>query len=110
MLWPLGLVQLTCQPLTGAEPAATVTSPWKPFCHWLTKRNVAEQAPGWGGWLVVVVGGWVVVVVVVGGWVVVVVVVGGCVVVVVEVGGCDWFGPTPVTSPLPPSKTMSEQL
>src|SRR5690349_14371970 len=53
--WPLARVQFKVQLEMAALPALTVTVPWKPPGHGLTRENVAEQAPVAGG--VVVTGG-----------------------------------------------------
>src|SRR5262245_44824991 len=80
--WPLAKVQRTAQLVIGAEPARTVTSPWKPPGHELTRRHVPVHEPVPG-----VVGGGVVVPGVVGGGVVGGGVVGGGVVGGGVVGG-----------------------
>ena len=44
MVWPLGNVQLTVQPLSGAVPVfVTVTEPWKPPPQLLLVLYVALQ-------------------------------------------------------------------
>ena len=106
MVCPAGKLKCTIQPFTAAVPARTVTEPWNPPDQLLVTEKVALQAPP-GFW----VGGVEVGGVDVGGREV------GGVEGGVDVGGVDGSGlgggtvvsPIPVTWPLPPSKTTSEQ-
>src|SRR5215212_4216292 len=95
MAWVPGKVKCTIHPFIAAAGARTVTAAWKPPDHELVVGYVAVQDPPAGGGVVVAVGPGP----------------GGGVLDAVGSGpgGGRVVSPTPVTSPLPPSKTTSEQ-